>query len=226
MNVLTDDSKTDLLNGLNIYGDCSGTAASAGNTRAGRIIINVNAPNAIIGNLYATDYSNLTGGTLRRDVQVNLVSAGTITGLCAGNGTENIINTVASASEQAGKKAVINVGPQSADPNDILGDWETGQTPDGLPHRILISTNGIIGFTSMDIQKRLLVAQNGNIKNGLNATVSNHGTSYHTFGDVTLHAGEGMEGAGLGIASAGASFIAGTARVEGEGRYISSLPVR
>ncbi|SET88279.1 DUF7601 domain-containing protein [Lacrimispora sphenoides] len=223
LNVLTDDSKTDLLNGLNIYGDCSGTAASAGNTRAGRIIINVNAPNAIIGNLYATDYSNLTGGTLRRDVQVNLVSAGTITGLCAGNGTENIINTVASASEQAGKKAVINVGPQSADPNDILGDWETGQTPDGLPHRILISTNGIIGFTSMDIQKRLLVAQNGNIKNGLNATVSNHGTSYHTFGDVTLHAGEGMEGAGLGIASAGASFIAGTARVEGEGQvYIQS----
>lgn len=223
LNVLTDDSQTDLLNGLNIYGDCSGTAASAGNTRAGRIIINVNAPNAIIGNLYATDYSNLTGGTLRRDVQVNLVSAGTITGLCAGNGTENIINTVASASEQAGKKAVINVGPQSADPNDILGDWETGQTPDGLPHRILISTNGIIGFTSMDIQKRLLVAQNGNIKNGLNATVSNHGTSYHTFGDVTLHAGEGMKGAGLGIASAGASFIAGTARVEGEGQvYIQS----
>jgi hypothetical protein len=223
LNVLTDNSQTDLLNGLNIYGDCSLDAGSAGNTRAGHIIINVNAPNAIIGNLYATNYSNLSGGTLRRDVQVNLVSAGTITGLCAGNGTENITNAVASASEQAGKKAVINVGPQSADTNDILGDRETGQTLDGLPHRIQISTNGIIGFTSMDIRNRLLVAQNGNIKNGLNATVSNHGTSYHSFGDVTLHAGEGMEGAGLGIASAGASFIAGTARVEGEGQvYIQS----
>ncbi len=231
LNVLADDSQTDLLNGLNIYGDCALSAYNSNTvndqyvnrTRAGNIIINVNAPNANIGNLYATNYSNLSGGTLRKNVQVNLVSAGTLTGLCAGNGTEDITNAVASASEQAGKKAVINVGPQSEDPNDILGDRENGQTNDGLPHRINISTNGIIGFTSMDIRERLLVAQNGNIKNGLNATAANHGTSYHTFGDVTLHAGEGMEGAGLGIASAGASFIAGTARVEGEGQvYIQS----
>lgn len=231
LNVLADDSQTDLLNGLNIYGDCALTNYNSSTvndtyvnrTRAGNIIINVNAPNANIGNLYATNYSNLSGGTLRKNVQVNLVSAGTLTGLCAGNGTEDITNAVASASEQAGKKAVINVGPQSADSNDILGDRENGQTLDGLPHRIQISTNGIIGFTFMDIRERLLVAQNGNIKNGLNATAANHGTSYHTFGDVTLHAGEGMEGAGLGIASAGASFIAGTARVEGEGQvYIQS----
>ncbi|GLC82673.1 SdrD B-like domain-containing protein [Lacrimispora brassicae] len=223
LNVLTDDSQTDLLNGLNIYGDCSVAAGSADNTRAGHIIINVNAPKAVIGNLYATSYANVSGGILKRDVQVNLVSAGTITGLCAGNGTENITNSVASASGGAGKKAVINVGPQSEDPSNILGDREPAQTSDGLPHRIQISTKGITGFTSMDIRKRLLVAQNGNIKNGLNATVSNHGTSYHSFGDVTLHAGEGMEGAGLGIASASASFIAGTAYVEGKGQvYVQS----
>lgn len=223
LNVLTDDSGTDLLNGLNIYGDCSLTPASAGNTRAGHIIINVNAPNAKIGNLYATSYPNLSGNILRRDVQVNLVSAGTITGLCAGNGTENFTNTAALESAAAGKSAIINVGPRAGDPEDILADRETGQTADGLPHRILITSNGIVGFTAMDIQKRLLVAQNGNIRNGLNATVSNHGSSYHRFGDVTLHAGEGMESSGLGIASPDASFIAGTAYVEGEGQvYVQS----
>lgn len=223
LSVFTDESQTDLLNGLNIYGDCSSSTASRGNTRAGTIIINVNAPGANIGNLYATSYPNLSNGRLLRDVQVNLVSARTLTGLCAGNGSENLTNAIARDSEVDGKRAVIHVGPQSDDPNSQLGEWETGQTPDGLPRRINISTNGINGFTAMDIQKRLLVAQNGNIKNGSGATVATHGSNYHEFGDVTLHAGEGMAGAGLGITSANASFIAGSAYIEGDGKvYIQS----
>ncbi|MDR1000121.1 MAG: hypothetical protein LBL96_04895 [Clostridiales bacterium] len=222
LNILADDSQTDLLNGLNIYGDC-GSGSNIGNTRAGRIIINLNAPGASIGNLYATNYSNLSSGVLRRDVQINLVSVGAITGLCAGDGTENITNAIAAASTAVGKNAVINVGPQSGDLNDILCDRETAQTDDGLPHRIRISTNGIKSFTSMNISKRLLIAQSGDIKNGSGATLANHSASYNNFGNVTFHAGEGMEGAGLGIVSATGVFIAGTAYVEGSGQvYLQS----
>lgn len=223
LNILTDESQTDLLNGLDIYGDCASSSSSIDNTRAGKITINVNAPAANIGNLYATDYSNVSRGILRRDVEINLVSADTIIGLRSGNGDEDITNSVAQASEAAGRRAVLNIGPRAADPDHILSERETGETADGLPRRINISTDGIIGFTAMNIQKRLLVAQNGNIKNGANATVSNHGTTYHNFGALTLQAGQGMDASGLGISSAGAVFIAGAATVEGEGEvYIQS----
>gem|GEM_PF-2424245 len=223
LNIMTDDSQTDLLRGLNIYGDCANPASGIGNTRAGKITINVNAPGANIGNIYATDYPNLSLGVLRRDVEINLVSVKTLTGLRSGNGTEDITNLVARTSEAAGRRAVINVGPRSADPDHILSERETGETADGLPHRINIAANGILGFTAMNIQKRLLIAQSGNIKNGANATVANHGTDYQNFGTLTLQAGEGMTASGLGISSPRSVFIAGAALIEGKGEvYIQS----
>jgi len=224
LNILANEAQTDLLNGLSIYGDCASSFANSANTQAGHIIININAPGADIGNVYATNYANINSGVLRRNVSVNLVSVATLTGLRAGNGTEMINNTIAAASAAAGRKAVINVGPQSEDPEELLGERESGETSDGLPHRINISTNGIIGFTEMDIKKRLLVAQQGDILNGLSSAAANHGTSYHEFGNLTLHAGQGMAGAGLGLAAdASTKIIAGSAQVEGKGKiYIES----
>lgn len=218
LNILSDE--TDLLNGLNIYGDCASSATNAAYTYAGQITININAPGASVGYVYATNYANLSSGVLRRNVTVNLVSVATLTGLRPGNGTETINNSVAAAN----RKAVINVGPQSEDPNELLGEREGNDTSDGLPHRINISTNGIVGFMEMDIKKRLLVAQQGDILNGLSVDAANHGTSYHNFGNMTLHAGEGMAGAGLGMAADGSTrIIAGSAQAVGEGKiYIES----
>ena len=222
LTVLTDDSQTNLLNGLSIYGDCASASGNISNTRAGKIIINVNAPEANIGNLYATNYSNITGSgasaQLLRDVRINLVSAGTITGIRAGNGSEALTSAIVSTSAANGKAAVIYVGPQSTNAADILGDRETAQTANGLPPRINVSSDGIISFTAMDIRKRLLVAQSGDIKNASGATAANHGTSYYDFGNLTIHAGEGMDGAGLGIASTTASFIAGETTIAGSGK--------
>jgi hypothetical protein len=226
LTILADESAEDLLNGLNIYGDCKyniNNGTNADNTRAGKIIININAPGANIGNVYATNYPNITSASvLRRDVQINLVSAKTIMGLSAGNEKDDITDTVFANSVKVNRFAVINVGPRSDDPDDILYDRETGDTEDGLPHRINVSTNGINGFTTMNIARRLLIAQTGNIKNGANATPANHG-SYNTFGTVFLEAGEGLESSGIGIESDNAVFIAGHAVVRGDGKaYIES----
>ena len=230
LNILTDNESTDLLNGLSIYGDCSlnNTAGNANRTRSGHITININAPNANLGSLFATSYPNTTGtGTniaLRRDVQINLVSAGTIQGLSGGNGKETITNTIAANSAAQNKYAVIHVGPQSLDPEDILGDKETGMTTDGLPHKIRITGgDGIMGFTSMDIRERLLIAEEGSIKNGgTSVSLANHGT-YSEFGNITLHAGDGVDASGIGVAQTSALFIAGVLTVEGSGTaYIQS----
>lgn len=224
LNILTDEAQPDLLSGLNIYGDCASSSAYAAYTYAGQITININAPGASVGNVYATSYANISSGLLRRNVAVNLVSVAALTGLRPGNGTETINNTVAAASAAANRKAVINVGPQSEDPNELLGEREDHDTSDGLPHRINISTNGIVGFMEMDIKKRLLVAQQGDILNGLSAAVANHGISYHQFGNLTLHAGQGMAGAGLGLAADGSTrIIAGSAQAVCEGKiYLES----
>ena len=230
LNILTDNESTDLLNGLSIYGDCSlnNTAANAGRTRSGHITININAPNANLGSLFATSYPNTTGtGTniaLRRDVQINLVSAGTIQGLSGGNGNETITNAIAAYSGTQNKYAVINIGPQSSDPEDILGEKETGMTTDGLPYKIRVTGGvGIMGFTSMDIRERLLIAEDGSIKNGgTSVTLANHGT-YSEFGNITLHAGDGADASGIGVAQTSALFIAGVLTVEGDGTaYIQS----
>ena len=230
LNILTDNESTDLLNGLSIYGDCSynNTTANAGRTRSGHITININAPNANLGSLFATSYPNTTGTNasivLMRDVQINLVSAGIIQGLSGGNGNETITNTIAAYSGTQNKYAVINVGPQSTAPEDILGDKETGMTADGLPHKIRVTGGiGITGFTSMDIRERLLIAEDGSIKNGgTSVTLANHDT-YSAFGNITLHAGDGIDASGIGVAQDSALFIAGVLTVEGDGTaYIQS----
>jgi hypothetical protein len=236
LTILTDPG-SNLLERLNIYGDSGSGAANSGNTRSEKITINVNAPDSEIGNLYATNYVNLTGtGTSRRlwrDVTINLVSATSINGLSCSNGfdTTTLANTlnndIANRSIAQDRSAVINVGPQSDDPDNILSNWETTVPTNGLPRTINVGGSGINGFTSMNINERLLVAssETGTIKNGgANATLATHGISYHQTGHVTLQAGVGVKASGLGVVSTGASrFVAGNLKVEGSGTaYIES----
>ncbi|MCL2655126.1 MAG: isopeptide-forming domain-containing fimbrial protein, partial [Coriobacteriia bacterium] len=221
LNVFSDANSKANLNGLNLYGDAATTAP---NSRIGKITMNINAPGANLGYIYATRYSNISGGTLLRDVTINLVSADQIQGLSAGNITDNFTNAVASASAAAGKYAVIHVGPQSSDPNNILGGREPDVASDGYPTRINVIDTGIKNFTSMDVTKRLLVAAGtGSILNGANATASatpaalttNHAGTYDQFGNVTL-----SDQSGLGVTGSG-KFIVGALTVNGTG-YVAS----
>lgn len=235
LNIFADEG-TDLLNGLNIYGDACSNVPER--TRSGNITININAPGSQIGNLYATNYKNLTTSTPKRiwrNTTINLVSASTINGLSSGNGfsepeLENTLNnTIASYSASQNKFAVINIGPQSDDPNHDLGEWETAPG-NGLPRDIQVGGNGINGFTSLNIRKRLLTATAGTIKNGgARVNLSNY-NDYSSTGELILHAGTGTEASGLGIGAnitGTSTFVAGDLTVVGEGTtYIQSSGIK
>ena len=188
--------------------------------------MNINAPGAVIGNLYGTNYNMITANRLTKDVTINLVSAGTIQGIntaCPGN---DITNTVYNTTIN---KAVMHVGPQdqpsSWNPGSIQnggdGEWyldekEPGLADDGYPRRINVTTNGIRNFTDMDITDRLLIAQGtGSVLNGQNATTTNHSTSYHQTGHVVIN-----DESGLGVSGTG-GFIVGDLTVNGKG-YVAS----
>ncbi|MCL2680031.1 MAG: hypothetical protein FWF11_00925 [Coriobacteriia bacterium] len=234
LNIFTDDANTDLLSGMNIYGD-SFLSGTSDNTRAGRITMNINAPDSSIGNLFATSYENLTGTgasrMLLRDVEINLVSAGTIKGLSSGNGftgtvaTDNTLtNAIAAQSAAQGRRAVINVGPQSDDPEHPLAERESYVPADGLPREINVGGVGVTGFTEMNINRRLLLATAGTIKNGgSRAALETYG-EYDQFGHITVQAGEGIDAAGFGMVPAGSSLIvAGDLKAVGAGHaYIQS----
>jgi hypothetical protein len=218
LNVFADAGAGDLLKGLNIYGDAA--AGNAANTRAGKMTINVNAPGATIGNLYASRYSNLNGNNLRRDVTINLVSAKEVEGITSCGPNDNITNTVAAATAN---KAVINIGPQPEpagwDSRPVTqggnGEWpltnhEPGLASNGFPQRIDVIHNGIRNFTQMSVDDRLIIAESGGILNGKDATPVNHRSAYDSFGDVTL-----KDESGLGVNSG--DFIAGKLVVNEDG---------
>ncbi|MDR0519453.1 MAG: DUF5011 domain-containing protein, partial [Clostridiales Family XIII bacterium] len=230
LNIFSDPGNTSVdLNSLDIYGDAASSAATTDNTRAGKITMNINSPGSTTGNIYATNYSNISSNKLKRDVVVNLVSAGTTGNISACGPTDNINNTVASTTTN---KAVLNVGPQPqpADWDEsVSGEWplddkQPGVDPsDGFPWRINVNgsreantTNGIANFTSATIKDRLLIAKSGGILNGRSATAANHGSTYDQFGDVTL-----KDGAGLGVESSSELFIAGKLNIEGQGYVVS-----
>ncbi|MCL2808151.1 MAG: isopeptide-forming domain-containing fimbrial protein, partial [Coriobacteriia bacterium] len=258
LNILADEhtSPSASLAGLTVYGDASnnnngftavGGTAREPYTRAGTIIMNINAPGANIGTVVGTRHNPLnilpTGAgpqqnQIQRDVTVNLVSAGSIQGinLLSNVGTvvgtsptaANITNTVASVSQN---RATLNVGPRPMpagwDETPIwlggdgpwpLHDYEPGVGADGYPHRIKVTDDGIYNFTSADISKRLLIAEGGttSIRNGRFASQSNHGTTYHEFGNVLLR-----DVAGLGVTGNAADFLVGRLDVN-EKNYIAS----
>jgi len=223
LNILSSAASNANLNGLNLYGDA---ATNATNSKIGTIMMNINAPGAIVGNVYATNYSNVSGSTLLRNVTISLISASQIDGLSGGSITDNYTNAIASASAalNPAKAAVIHVGPQSTNPSSILGDWESDIGSDGYPTRINVTTNGIKNFTSMNVTKRLLMAAgSGSILNGGGATASatattittNHSGTYDQFGDVTIN-----NQSGLGVTGS-SRFIVGQLKVNGTG-YVAS----
>ena len=110
----TDESNTITLNiftktgveSLNgsIYGD-GGTNAAY--TKNGKITMNIQAAGSSIGNLYATQYSNISGGKILRDVTANVQGAVSINGLSGGSSTDNFTNAIVNASSN---KVLLTLG--------------------------------------------------------------------------------------------------------------------
>ncbi|EGO8081575.1 hypothetical protein FBR87_002628 [Enterococcus faecalis] len=168
---------SDVLNGAAIYGDGARTSSY---TKSGKIIMNIQATGSSIGNLYATNYGNAPTTGLLRDVEINLQGAKTINGLSGGNATDSFNNTIVSKNAQ---KVVINIGENV----DGLDNYQTEPlNATGL---------GVVNFTELNVTNGIkLMANGGNIKNGVSATAANHSTTYNEFGSIHL-----SKNAGIGI---------------------------
>ncbi|GHU64772.1 hypothetical protein AGMMS49983_11220 [Clostridia bacterium] len=190
LNVFADKTTGSLLKGMNLYGDGAGNSY-AGNTRSGTIFMNINAPGADIGELFATKYPNINNNVLRKNVVINLVSAKSLEGISATATGDNVTNTVAAESLKNNKQAILNVGPQAGVPG--LEELEVVPAADGFAPRINVTKSGIRNFTSMNIVDRLLIAQTGNILNGGGASDTNHAGTYNKFAAIAdeLDVGEG-----------------------------------
>ncbi len=165
------------LNGASIYGD-GGTNAAY--TKNGKITMNIQATGSSIGNLYATQYSNISGGKILRDVTANVQGAVSINGLSGGSSTDNFTNAVVNASSN---KVVFNFGANV----DGTNNYQTEPlNATGL---------GVVNFTELNVTNGIkLMANGGNIKNGVSATAANHSTTYNEFGSIHL-----SKNAGIGI---------------------------
>ncbi|MBV7391137.1 hypothetical protein KUA55_10630 [Enterococcus sp. ALS3] len=197
LNIYANKDSGDVLKGATIFGDGGNTASDS---QMSDVNINIDAPDSTIGTLYATQYSNVASDALLRNVNVKIQRIKSISGISGGNQTDNITNLVASNSAAKNIHSNFQIGQQVSD----TSEFQT--TP------ILISGVGLINFTSLDIDnKTTLTATTGNIKNGANATVASHSTTYNNFGDITLH-----DGSGLGILTNTAFISAGKLSINGE----------
>lgn len=190
---------SDKLNGAVLLGD----SEPAANTKSGKINININAPDSNIGNIYATEYSNIASNKILKDVTINLQNAASINGLSGGRAADNFTNTIVANSTN---QSIINVGE--------IVDTEN---PDIQDAPILVGSGstsiGIINFTEMNVKNGVIIqANSGNIKNGNGATAANHYNTYNQFGDITLE-----DGSGFGVTTTTGMISAGKLIVEGEG---------
>ncbi|SFE62501.1 hypothetical protein SAMN04487887_1261, partial [Enterococcus casseliflavus] len=171
---------SDALNGATIYGDGGSTAA---NTRSGKININIQADGSSIGNLYTTNYSNISSNRILRDVEMRVQGAKSINGISGGNASDNFTNTIVANSSNQVKM--------------IFGENVDG-TASYQTDPIAVTGLGIVNFTELNVTNGIkLMANGGDIKNGRSATAANHATTYHQFGDIHL-----SKDAGIGISSA------------------------
>lgn len=200
LNIFTKPGE-DVLNGANIYGD----GGNGTNTKSGKIIMNIDAPDSSIGNVYATEYSVITTNRLRRDIQINLERAKSIQGLSGGNATDNITNTIYNNSINAVPKKEIKV----AVGENVLLEGNNEISFQGV---------GLINFTDLKLYNQTkLIANGANLLNGRSATAVNHGATYSDFGNVTLNGNSG-----IGVSS-GTNYISiGSLMVEDEGSIESS----
>lgn len=190
---------SDKLNGAVLLGD----SEPAANTKSGKVNININAPDSNIGNIYATEYSNIASNKILKDVTINLQNAASINGLSGGRAADNFTNTIVANSTN---QSIINVGE--------IVDTEN---PDIQDAPILVGSGstsiGIINFTEMNVKNGVIIqANSGNIKNGNGATAANHYNTYNQFGDITLE-----DGSGFGVTTTTGMISAGKLIIEGEG---------
>lgn len=186
----------DVLNGATIYGD----GGVARNTKSGKIFININAPESRIGNIYATEYSNISSGNILRNVEFKVQNAKSISGISGGSGSDNFTNSIAVASSN---KVNIGIGEK------IDGASEIQSEP------IEVTGVGIINFCSLSVKNGANIkAINSGIKNGKLASASDHASTYSEFGDIYLHDGSGLGLEGGDIISAAEMNIHGSATIE------------
>ncbi|MHC5249307.1 beta strand repeat-containing protein [Enterococcus sp. LJL90] len=217
LNIYT-DSGSDVLNGAIIYGD----AGTASRTESGHITMNIDAPDSTIGSLYATSYSNIERGSLLRDVDINVLRAGRVGALSgAGNVTgDDVTNAIYSSSLLDSKAIDVHLGTELAEnpftgyavkADDILEEDKE------INFGVSGNTTGLINFTSLTIENGFTaLANSGSIKNGRNATATNHYNQYDKFGDVTIE-----NNSGLGVTSASSFISLGKLTVLGEGSIYS-----
>lgn len=185
----------DSLAGANVYGD-GGTRAT--NTKNGKITMNIQGVGSNIGHIYATQYSNISGGKILRDVTANIQGAASIDGFSGGSEGDNFTNTIVKNSTN---KSVFNFG------TDVDGTGVIQKTP------IKVNGGGVVNFTQLNVTNGLkLEADQGNISNGKGANAANHGSNYNEFGDIHL-----TKNAGLAVVKTGQLISGGKLTVEDEG---------
>lgn len=191
LNIYT-GSGSNSLSGANIYGD--GTATQT-NTRSGSIFINIDAPGSNIGNLYATNISNISGGILK-NVDVKVQRAQAITSISGGSASDDFTNTVVSA----GTKHV----------NLTFGATITGSNYQTTP---LSAT--VTNFTNLTLNNgiKLIAPGTGKIVNGSGATAANHGTSYGNFGNININEGSVL-GTTTGYISGGTLTVKDKSKIQ------------
>ncbi|WP_265459936.1 WxL domain-containing protein [Enterococcus sp. HY326] len=214
LNIYTDPG-SNVLNGAVIYGDAGDSARTA----SGHITMNIDAPDSTIGSLYATSYSNISGGrTLLRNVDINVLRAGTIGALSGtGNNTsDNVTNWIYENASAEAKHIDVKLGTELAEnpftgyavkPTDIPADQKN----------ITFGATGLVNFTSLAVENGFkALAGNGGIKNGRNASATNHYTDYDDFGDVTI-----SDGAGFGVNNDTGILSLGRMTINGEASVYS-----
>ena len=135
------------LNGASIYGD-GGTNLCVYQER--QDYNEYSSAGSSIGNLYATQYSNISGGKILRDVTANVQGAVSINGLSGGSSTDNFTNAIVNASSN---KVAFNFGTNV----DGTNNYQTEPlNATGL---------GVVNFTELNVTNGIkLMANGGNIK--------------------------------------------------------------
>ncbi|MBS7577360.1 hypothetical protein HOY36_07395 [Enterococcus sp. MMGLQ5-2] len=193
---------SDVLNGADIYGDGGYFANS---TKSGAINVNIQATGSKIGNLYATNYSNISSDNkILRNVTMNIQGAQSINGLSGGSAKDDFNNAIVSSSSN---QVIFNFGQNV----DGTGNYQTDDlSATGL---------GIVNFTQLNITNGIkLLANGGNINNGRLATAVTHASAYNQFGNIHL-----SKGSGIGILSP-ANLISGAKLIVEDAATIESPP--
>ena len=189
----------DVLNGATILGDSAPNA----NTTAGKINININAPDSTLGNILATEETNTASSKILRDVDINVQNAASVGGISGGSANDNFTNTL--------------VGNSSKKVNVNLGSIVDTTNPAIQKDSIKFTSLGLINFTALNLENGITMeASTGSVKNGGGATAANHAANYSQFGDITM-----SDGSGIAITEKNSLISTGILTTEGDSKITS-----